>query len=109
MKETIIGIIRVIAFFTAIIIIFGFGIPALVNYLNFDNTEVVANDTNEYSLTAVVVKTDRENDIVTVKDFNGNLWEFYGIKDWNIDDICSMMMNDNGTETIYDDIIVTIR
>ena len=61
---------------------------------------------NFYALSTVVVKVDRENDIVTFKDFNGNMWEIEGCEDWEVNDIGALLMNDKGTETIYDDEIV---
>jgi len=67
------------------------------------------NSADSYALTTEVVELDRENDIVVCEDFNGNLWEFYGCEDWQIDDIASLLMNDNGTPTIYDDEIVSAR
>lgn len=60
-----------------------------------------------YALTTEVVELDRENDVVVCEGFNGNLWEFYGCEDWQIGDIASLLMNDNGTDTIYDDEIIT--
>ena len=67
------------------------------------------NSADTYALTTKVVKLDRENDVVVCEDFNGNLWEFYGCEDWQIDDIASLLMDDNGTSTIYDDEIVNAR
>ena len=67
------------------------------------------NSADTYALTTKVVKLDRENDVVVCEDFNGNLWEFYGCEDWQIDDIASLLMDDNGTSTIYDDEIVNVR
>ena len=67
------------------------------------------NPANIYALTTKVVELDRENDIVVCEDFNGNLWEFYGCEDWQIDDVASLLMDDNGTSTIYDDEIVSAR
>lgn len=64
---------------------------------------------DSYALTTKVVELDRENDVVVCEDFNGNLWEFYGCEDWQIDDIASLLMDDNGTPTIYDDEIVSAR
>ena len=64
---------------------------------------------NYYALTAQVVKIDRTQDIVTVEDSVGNLWEFYGVEDWEIGDCASMIMNDMGTDRIYDDEIVNVR
>ena len=59
-----------------------------------------------YALTTRVVKADRDNDIVTCEDSNGNLWEFYGVEDWEVDDCASLLMNNKGTENIYDDEII---
>lgn len=66
-------------------------------------------EANLYPTTAVVYELDRENDLVTVEDANGNLWQFEGCEDWDINDICSMLMDDCGTASIYDDEIVMVR
>lgn len=59
-----------------------------------------------YALTTVVEKVDYKKDTVTCIDFNGNLWEFYGVEDWQKDDIASLLMDNKGTPEIYDDVIV---
>lgn len=63
----------------------------------------------EYPMSAVVVELDAERDVVVIEDFNGNLWEFESIEDWMVGDICACIMNDMGTEIIYDDVIVTTK
>lgn len=68
-----------------------------------------ANASELYPACGIVVEIDEENDLVMVEDFNGDIWIFEGIEDWFIGDICAMMMDDNGTDTIYDDIIVSVR
>lgn len=55
----------------------------------------------------MVIKIDRENDVVTTKDFNGNTWQFEGVEDWQVNDICGFVMDTNRTETIYDDVILS--
>lgn len=62
---------------------------------------------NFYAKTAIVTEVDYENDVVTVVDRNGEEWCFYGCEDWQIDDVCSMLMDTAGTESIYDDIIIS--
>lgn len=62
-----------------------------------------------YALTTCVVTVDQITDTVTVEDSNGNLWDFFGCEDWTVGDICSMVMDDNGTTEIYDDIIINTR
>ena len=60
-----------------------------------------------YSLSTVVTDLDRERDIVTVEELDGsNVWTFYGVEDWEINDICSLTMSNNNTPKIYDDIII---
>ena len=63
------------------------------------------NKSELYALETIVRKVDRESDIVTCEDSNGNLWEFYGCEDWQEGDCASLLMNDQGTPTICDDVI----
>ena len=62
-----------------------------------------------YPMTAVVTKLDRELDLVYCTEFNGMIWAFEGVEDWDVGDIVSMIMADNGTEQVIDDIIVQTR
>ena len=59
-----------------------------------------------YPMTTIVREIDNKNDIVTVENNDGELFQFIGIEDWQINDICSLMLDNNGTENIYDDIII---
>ena len=36
-------------------------------------------------------------------------WQFKGVEDWGIGDVCSCIMSDNGTELIDDDKIVKVK
>ena len=65
--------------------------------------------TENYPLTAIVTEINPEIDVVSITDNNGSVWQFCGVEDWKEGDICSVIMNDNGTETIFDDTIVTTR
>ena len=65
--------------------------------------------TNVYPHTMVVTEIDTKSDLVTATDFTGHEWSFYGIEDWHIGDICSCIMNDNGTESVKDDVITNIK
>lgn len=61
-----------------------------------------------YPLAATVISI--ENDIVSVKDFNKNVWRFKGADDWEIDDECVMIMSDNCTPMdIKDDKILKVH
>ena len=60
-----------------------------------------------YPLTTTVAEIN--NDTVTVEDLNGNLWLFNGAEDWEINDSCALIMNDNNTKDIRDDTIISTR
>lgn len=49
------------------------------------------------------------DDVVTVETSTGNLFEFYGSEDWFVGDCVSMIMDSCGTESITDDIILTVK
>lgn len=70
---------------------------------------VSANTKNEYPLTTVVYDVSKATDTVTVIDYNGNLWQFKGVEDWTVDDVCSCIMNSKGTALIKDDEIVKVQ
>lgn len=71
-------------------------------YFKYGRTK---NSENLYPLTTVVVDVSEATDTVTVKDYNGNLWQFKGTEDWEVDDIATLLMDSNGTEEIKDDFI----
>ena len=60
---------------------------------------------NVYPLTGIVTETDEKTDTVHWSDGN-NEWYFYGIEDWMEGDGISVIMCDNGTETVTDDYMV---
>ena len=62
-----------------------------------------------YPATAMVYRVNQESDLVYCKECNGVIWAFSGVEDWTEGDLVSMIMDDNGTELIYDDIIVQVR
>ena len=65
---------------------------------------------NLYPLTTVVTEVNEEEQTVTAVDFNGNGWVFEDESgDWFEGDVASLMMFDNMTETIYDDVVVDAR
>lgn len=60
-----------------------------------------------YPLSTTV--TEINNNTVTVEDSNGNLWSFNGAEDWQINDSCALIMDDNSTKDIRDDVIISTR
>lgn len=59
-----------------------------------------------YPLTAKVTEVNYDDDTVTVETFTGLLFSFEGCEDWAEGDCASLIMDDNGTEKIFDDEIV---
>ena len=59
-----------------------------------------------YPRATIVVNVDYENDLVTCADSAGNHWEFYGCDGWYKGTICTLLLSDEGTPEIEDDIIV---
>ena len=68
-------------------------------------------NTNEeiYPRTMIVDEINAETNTVILVDSVGYEWEFEGVEDWEVGDICSCIMNTNGTENIGDDIIVDTK
>ena len=63
----------------------------------------------EYPTCGVVVEVNEEENLVTFQDFMGNQWSFKDTEDWYVNDICACIMNDNGTATVYDDVIISVQ
>jgi len=61
----------------------------------------------EYAQVLEVVEI--KDDLVYMVDWDGNEWIWEGAEDWNIGDFAAATMNTNGTEIIYNDIIVNLR
>ena len=64
---------------------------------------------NEYPMTCKVVEVNKNDNTVSAIDAVGNEWVWNGVEDWQFGDCVSMIMDDNGTDEIYDDIIVSVR
>jgi len=61
----------------------------------------------EYAQVLEVVEI--KDDLVYMVDWDGNEWIWEDAEDWDIGDFVVATMNTNGTEIIYDDIIVNLR
>ena len=62
-----------------------------------------------YPETARVVEVNYEEDTVTVETFNGFLYVFEGCEDYCEGDGVSLIMDDHGTEKVYDDEIIMVQ
>lgn len=64
---------------------------------------------NHYRTRVVrVVDFDYEADMVYAIDGVGHIWSFYGIEDWAVGDWASILLYDNNTRDIRDDVIIKI-
>ena len=96
------------SFAVAIVILCGLLCAALIWFRYLDTKAFVPHEI--YPTSMIVVEVDYENDLVTIADFEGRAYQFYGCEDWYENDICAVIMDDNGTsETVYDDIILQTR
>ena len=77
---------------------------AMVSIFNVAAADVYS--VSIYPETARIVELNYDEDIVIVETFTGFLFSFYGCEDWSIGDCCSMIMSDNGTETMLDDQVI---
>lgn len=62
-----------------------------------------------YPMSGLVEYVNYNEDVVGVLDYNGNIWEFYGADDWQLDDVCAMIMFKRFTSNIYDDVILNCK
>lgn len=61
-----------------------------------------------YSRVGTVCAIDEVRNSVLVVDGVNFKWEFFGVEDWEVGDMVSMIMDDNGTDFIEDDIIIDV-
>ena len=79
----------------------------LVAVFVFGICAVAAHAETYYQNVGIVVEVE-EGNLITVRDIEGELWQFYGAGDWQTDDLLVMWMNDVDTITIYDDEIMFV-
>ena len=84
-------------------------ISVISNNANATTTKTITPSNNYYALSTTVTDVDYKTDVVTVTDHNGNEWQFSGCEDWMTGDGCALVMDDMGTEIIYDDEIMNTR
>ena len=68
----------------------------------------MTNDTN-YTMQAKVVDVDTASDTVQIEDSHGEIWEFFGAENFQKDNSVIVLMDNQGTSTIYDDEILSVR
>ena len=89
----------------------GIVVSAIVGCAFLAPQEQVSAETipSEYILRAEVVEVNPLEDTVVCEDINGEAWEFYGADDFQQGEFVLLLMNDEATETIYDDEVLDVR
>lgn len=67
-----------------------------------------AHKSHLYPAAGTVRATYKKSSVVSVKLKNGVIFEFYAedVKDWHKGDLCAMIIDNNGTKAIYDDMVI---
>lgn len=94
---------------TGDVIAFVFAVIAFIIIVTLSIVKCNAPKEEKYAMCAIVVDVSTGNDTVTIKDYNGNLWQFTGAEDWAVGDVCACVMDDNATAEIKDDEIISTR
>ena len=71
-------------------------------------TSPTANDTR-YITQSEVLRVDTTSDTVHLEDTHGEVWEFFGINDFQENDSVIVLMDNQKTSTKYDDKILSVR
>lgn len=59
-----------------------------------------------YTREMTVTEINVAEDVVVLVDTEGYEWAFYGVENWLVGDMCTCIMDNNGTENITDDAII---
>lgn len=66
-------------------------------------------ESNSYPTCGIVIEVNLEEDYILIKDFSDNLWMMSDCEDWAVNDLIAMIMYDNNTSIIFDDIIIDAK
>lgn len=92
-----------------ILIIFGIVLILVTGLIGIACQPPQTNANSQYAKSGIVTRVDRKTDTVTFVDPSGNEWSFAGTEDWMVGDHIAAVMDDNGTTSILDDIIVSVH
>lgn len=70
------------------------------------NAESTTDKTTHYAKQGIVTAIDARQDMVTFTDTQDRAWSFYGVEDWQEGDMLACIMDTQGTDTVYDDVIL---
>jgi hypothetical protein len=82
---------------------YGFTIATLITIATLSGANPTAN-LGFYPMSAQVVEVNHEEDFFSIVDTRDHVWDLEEADDWMVNDNCSCIFCDNGTEDITDDI-----
>lgn len=94
---------------TNVIVVIIMALLAHACYLKGKRTGANEMISHVYPMSGIVTEVNHQENYVIVTDNIGNEWKFDGAEDWRMGDIAAMIMEDNGTEEIYDDEIIDVQ
>jgi len=62
-----------------------------------------------YPATMLVLEIDRSSDTVLMATESGHAYAFYGVEDYEVDDILSVLMFDSFSPYVQDDRVITVQ
>lgn len=99
---------------TCVVVIIIMTIVAIASFVHYvfsiNDTHCTSsiNDTH-YVIEAKVVDINTATDTVQIEDTHGEVWEFFGVNNFQKNDSIIALMDNQGTSTIYDDEILSVR
>lgn len=84
-------------------------VMTIIQLFNLSGAKPIPKEANIYPLVVVVSEVDRARDIVAFEANNGDLFEWEGVENLEVNDTCALMMCDMDTPEIKDDVILSIR
>lgn len=85
-----------------------FGAAAIMDKV-MDNRTAANRLDGIYPKSGTVIAVNLAEDTVTFTDQRGDVWSFYGAEDWMEGDRIAVIMDDNGTPGISDDLVLAAR
>lgn len=80
----------------------------IVEFNNYIKDNSIVSTNNILMLQGTVIALNTLEDIVSVLDVDGHIYEFYGAENWLVNDNCTMLINNNGTVSRKDDVILDV-
>ena len=83
-------------------------IMTIIVIISFAHQASFINDTR-YIIEAKVIGIDTTTDTVQIEDTHGEVWEFFGVNNFQKNNPVVVLMDNQKTSTKYDDKILSVR